>query len=88
MFEQWEAPFFSQTVPNVVFTPLILKHTLQNDTFRGVGHSIIVFMLRKAGRGSSVGRERATPGEGVLGSNPLWPPAPYWLGRCQSNVTG
>ena len=32
--------------------------------------------------------ERATPGEEVTGSIPLWPPAPYWLGRCQYNVTG
>ena len=32
--------------------------------------------------------ERATPGEEVLVRSPLWPPAPYWLGRCQNNVTG
>ena len=32
--------------------------------------------------------ERATPGDEALGSIPLWPPAPYWLGRCQYNVTG
>ena len=32
--------------------------------------------------------ERATPGKEVLGSIPLWLPAPYWLGRCQYNVTG
>ena len=31
--------------------------------------------------------ERATLGEEVLGSIPLWPPAPYWLGRYQYNVT-
>ena len=31
--------------------------------------------------------ERATPGEEVLGSIPLWPLTPYWLGRCQYNVT-
>ena len=30
--------------------------------------------------------ERATPGEEVR--FPLWPPAPYWLGRCQHNVIG
>ena len=32
--------------------------------------------------------ERATPGEEVSGLTPLWPSAPYWLGRCQYNVTG
>ena len=31
--------------------------------------------------------ERATPGEEVVVRSPLWPPAPYWLGRCQHNVT-
>ena len=32
--------------------------------------------------------ERATPGEEVPSSIQLWPSAPYWLGRCQYNVTG
>ena len=32
--------------------------------------------------------ERVTPGEEALGSSPLWPSAPYWLVRCQYNVTG
>ena len=32
--------------------------------------------------------ERMTPGEEVGDRIPLWPSAPYWLGRCQYNVTG
>ena len=32
--------------------------------------------------------ESATPGEEVLVQFPLWPPAPYWLGRCQYSVIG
>ena len=39
----------------------------------------------KGGCGSSA-VERTTPIEEVR--YPLWPPAPYWLGRCQYNVTG
>ena len=37
---------------------------------------------------NSFGHEslRATSGQEVLGSIPA--PAPYWLGRCQYNVTG
>ena len=32
--------------------------------------------------------ERATPGEESCVRSQLWPPAPYWFGRCQYNVTG
>ena len=32
--------------------------------------------------------ERATPGQEDMGSFALWPHAPYWLGRCEYNVTG
>ena len=41
----------------------------------------------RGGGGGAVAQsvERATPGEEVPGSIP---PAPYWLGRCQYNVTG
>ena len=31
---------------------------------------------------------RLLDGEEVMVWSPLWPPAPYWLGRCQHNVTG
>ena len=42
------------------------------------------------GGGGSVAQsvERVTPGEEVPIRFPLWPTAPYWLGRCQYNVTG
>ena len=32
--------------------------------------------------------ERTTPSEEVLGSIPAAAAAPYWLGRCQYDVTG
>ena len=32
--------------------------------------------------------ELATLGQEIPGRSPLWPPAPYWTGRCQYNVTG
>ena len=32
--------------------------------------------------------ERATPGDDVVGSIPAVAARPYWLGRCQYNVTG
>ena len=40
------------------------------------------------GGGGSSAVERATPGQEVPVRFPLRPPAPYWLGRCQYNVTG
>ena len=52
--------------------------------------TIIMFVLFIECQGGAVAQsvERATPGEEVSGSIPLWPPAFYWLGRCQYNVTG
>ena len=38
------------------------------------------------GGGSSVGRASEVRSSWVR--FPLWPPTPYWLGRCQFNVTG
>ena len=40
------------------------------------------------GRRGSSAVERATPGEEAPFRSPLWPPAPYRLGRCLYNVTG
>ena len=45
-------------------------------------------MLRAGWKPRCLVAGRKTPGEKVLGSISLWPPAPYWLGRCQYNVTG
>ena len=48
------------------------------------------FLNGGGGGGGAVAQsvERATPGEVVPCSIPLWPHAPYWLDRCQYNVTG
>ena len=42
------------------------------------------FLLATVGGAVAQSVERSTPGEEVPGSIP----APYWLGRCQYNVTG
>ena len=50
------------------------------------GVNFFFFFFGGGGGGGVVTQsvERATPipSEEVLGSIPMWPPAPYWLGRC------